>query len=289
VLVKRTIVINDFERIVNFINRWFFLIHTNLFFLSKEIFFLTKKLVLFAFDVLERISCFCTFAEKRMLDIIKKYRIFIGTFVVFSIITISLFYNVLKPSKKLPIYNPADVNPELVDSTVQYIAREHKIADFSFINQNGKVITQKDYEGKIYVADFFFTTCQSICPIMTTNMVDVQRAILNNQKVMLLSHTVTPEIDSVPVLKKYALEKGVVDSKWNLVTGDKKEIYSMARKSYLAVKLGKPNELYDMVHTENFVLVDAQKRVRGFYDGTKKEEINRLIEDINWLCENDKK
>jgi protein SCO1/2 len=289
VLVKRTIVINDFERIVNFINRWFFLIHTNLFFLSKEIFFLTKKLVLFAFDVLERIPCFCTFAEKRMLDIIKKYRIFIGTFVVFSIITISLFYNVLKPSKKLPIYNPADVNPELVDSTVQYIAREHKIADFSFINQNGKVITQKDYEGKIYVADFFFTTCQSICPIMTTNMVDVQRAILNNQKVMLLSHTVTPEIDSVPVLKKYALEKGVIDSKWNLVTGDKKEIYSMARKSYLAVKLGKPNELYDMVHTENFVLVDAQKRVRGFYDGTKKEEIIRLIDDINWLCENDKK
>jgi protein SCO1/2 len=239
--------------------------------------------------VLERIPCFCTFAEKRMLDIIKKYRIFIGTFVVFSIITISLFYNVLKPSKKLPIYNPADVNPELVDSTVQYIAREHKIADFSFINQNGKVITQKDYEGKIYVADFFFTTCQSICPIMTTNMVDIQRAILNNQKVMLLSHTVTPEIDSVPVLKKYALEKGVVDSKWNLVTGDKKEIYSMARKSYLAVKLGKPNELYDMVHTENFVLVDAQKRVRGFYDGTKKEEINRLIDDISWLCENDKK
>jgi len=289
VLVKRTIVINDFERIVNFINRWFFLIHTNLFFLSKELFFLTKKLVLFAFDVLERIPCFCTFAEKRMLDIIKKYRIFIGTFVIFSIITISLFYNVLKPSKKLPIYNPADVNPELVDSTVQYIAREHKIADFSFINQNGKVITQKDYEGKIYVADFFFTTCQSICPIMTTNMVDIQRAILNNPKVMLLSHTVTPEIDSVPILKKYALEKGVDDYKWNLVTGDKKEIYSMARKSYLAVKLGKPNELYDMVHTENFVLVDAQKRVRGFYDGTKKEEINRLIDDINWLCENDKK
>ena len=229
------------------------------------------------------------FYKKRMLDFIKKYRIFIGTFVVFSIITITLFYNVLKPSKTLPIYNPADVNPELVDSTVQYIAREHKIANFAFINQNGKVITQKDYEGKIYVADFFFTTCQSICPIMTTNMVDVQMAILNNPKVMLLSHTVTPEIDSVSVLKKYALEKGIVDSKWNLVTGDKKEIYSMARKSYLAAKLGKPNELYDMVHTENFVLVDAQKRVRGFYDGTKKKEINRLIDDINWLCENDKK
>lgn len=224
-----------------------------------------------------------------MLHFIKKYRIFIASFAVFSIITISLFYNVLKPVKTLPIYNPSDVNPELVDSTVQYIAREHKIADFSFTNQNGKTITQKDYEGKIYVADFFFTTCGSICPIMTDNMIDVQKAFLNNPEVMILSYTVTPEIDSVPVLKKYALKKGVVDSKWNLVTGDKKDIYTMARKSYLAVKLGKPNELYDMVHTENFVLVDAEKRVRGFYDGTKKDEVKRLIDDIKWLSETDKK
>jgi protein SCO1/2 len=222
-----------------------------------------------------------------MLTLIKKYRLFIATFVVFSIITISLFYNVLKPAKTLPIYNPADVNPELVDSTVQYISKYHTIGNFSFINQNGKTITQKNYEGKIYVADFFFTTCGSICPKMTSNMEDVQKAFLNNPKVMLLSHTVTPEIDSVPVLKKYAVSKGIDDSKWNLVTGDKKEIYSLARKSYLAVKLGKPEELYDMVHTENFVLVDTRKRVRGFYDGTKKEEIKRLIDDINWLCEND--
>lgn len=224
-----------------------------------------------------------------MLHILKKYKIFIGSFAVFSIITIFLFYNVLKPIKTLPVYNPSDVNPELVDSTVQYVAREHKIADFSFVNQNGKTITQKDYEGKIYVADFFFTTCGSICPIMTGNMVDVQKAFLNNPDVMILSYTVTPEIDNVPVLKKYALKKGVVDSKWNLVTGDKKDIYTMARKSYLAVKLGKPNELYDMVHTENFVLVDAEKRVRGFYDGTKKEEVKRLIDDINWLYQNEKK
>lgn len=223
-----------------------------------------------------------------MLAFLKKYRIFIGTFVIFSIITVSLFYNVLKPGKTLPIYNPADVNPELVDSTVQYVEKYHTIGDFSFTNQNGKTITQKDYEGKIYVADFFFTTCGSICPIMTTNMIDVQKVFLNNPKVMILSHTVTPEIDSVPVLKAYAVKKGVVDSKWNLVTGDKKDIYSMARKSYLAVKLGKPEELYDMVHTENFVLVDSQRRVRGFYDGTKKEDIQKLIADINWLLEDDK-
>lgn len=203
---------------------------------------------------------------------------------VLSIIILALFYSALKPKKTLPIYNPSMVNPELVDSTIQYISKYHSIADFSFTNQNGKTITQKDYEGKIYVADFFFTTCGSICPKMTTNLVEVQKAFINNPKVMLLSHTVFPEIDSVSVLKKYAINNGVIDSKWNLVTGDKKQIYAMARKSYLAVKLGKPEELYDMVHTENFVLVDSKRRVRGFYDGTKKEDIERLIEDINFLC-----
>lgn len=212
-----------------------------------------------------------------------KYRIFFGVFLVFSAITLYLFQNALTPRKTLPIFNPSDVNPELVDSTVQYISKYHTIADFSFVNQNGKTITQDDYEGKIYVADFFFTTCGTICPKMTANLFEVQKAIINNPKVMLLSHTVFPETDSVPVLKEYALKYGVDDSKWNLVTGDKKEIYTMARKSYLAVKLGKPSELYDMVHTENFILVDAKKRVRGFYDGTNKEDIAKLIVDINFL------
>jgi protein SCO1/2 len=219
-----------------------------------------------------------------MKSIFYKYRKFFGVLLVFSILTIYLFYVALKPSKTLPIFNPSDVNPELVDSTVQYISKYHTIADFSFVNQNGKTITQKDYEGKVYVADFFFTTCGSICPKMTTNLAEVQKAIINNPKVMLLSHTVFPEIDSIPVLKAYALKNGVVDSKWNLVTGDKKAIYTMARKSYLAVKLGRPDQLYDMVHTENFVLVDTKRRVRGFYDGTKKEDMKRLIEDINFLC-----
>ncbi|MEM8521142.1 SCO family protein [Flavobacterium sp. PL12] len=219
-----------------------------------------------------------------MLEFIKKYRIFLGVFIVFSAIVLSLFYSALKPKKMLPIFNPSDVNPELVDSTVQYKSKYHTIADFSFVNQNGKTITQKDYEGKIYVADFFFTTCPTICPKMTANLSQIQTAFANNPKVKLLSHTVFPETDSVPVLKKYAIEHKVDDSKWNLVTGDKKEIYTMARKSYLAVKLGKPSELYDMVHTENFILVDTKKRVRGFYDGTNKEDMKRLIEDITFLA-----
>jgi protein SCO1/2 len=218
-----------------------------------------------------------------MKSLLYKYRKFFIVLIIFSAVTISLFYNALKPKKTLPIYNPSDVNPELVDSTIQYKSKYHTIADFSFVNQNGDTITQKNYEGKIYVADFFFTTCGSICPKMSTNLVEVQKAVLNNPKVMLLSHTVFPEVDSVSVLKAYAVKYGVVDSKWNLVTGDKKEIYKMARKSYLAVKLGRPDQLYDMVHTENFVLVDQKRRVRGFYDGTNKEDIKRLLEDIDFL------
>ncbi|MCL6462004.1 MAG: SCO family protein [Flavobacterium micromati] len=218
-----------------------------------------------------------------MSRFLKKYGLFLGIFVVFSIVVLSLFYSALKPKKTLPIYNPADVNPELVDSTVQYKSKYHTIADFSFTNQNGKTITQKDYEGKIYVADFFFTTCATICPKMTTNLSEIQTAFANNPKVKLLSHTVFPETDNVAVLKAYAKKHNVDDSQWNLVTGEKKEIYAMARKSYLAVKMGKPEELYDMVHTENFVLVDTKKRVRGFYDGTNKEDMKRLIEDITFL------
>ncbi len=228
-----------------------------------------------------------------MRNFIKKYKIFIGFFLIFSTITLTAFYYVLKPKKTLPVYNPADVNPELVDTTVQHISIDHSIDNFSFTNQNGKIVTQKDYEGKIYVADFFFTTCKTICPKMTNNMAWLQEQIKNNPKVMLLSHSVTPEIDSVAVLKEYAKSKGVIDTKWNLVTGNKKDIYYIARKSYLVVKTGSTDELYDMVHTENFVLVDAKKRVRGFYDGTNLDgptepgikNVKQLLEDIIWLAE----
>jgi len=215
----------------------------------------------------------------------KKYKIFILTFISISIIIFIAIYSLLKPQKTLKIFSPRDVNTELVDTTVQHIGYNHTIADFAFTNQNGKIITQKDYEGKIYVADFFFTTCPTICPKMTDNMVWLQEQIKNNPKVMLLSYSVTPDIDSVPVLKKYALEKGVDDSKWNLVTGNKKDIYYIARKSYLAVKTGKPEDMYDMVHTENFILVDQKRRIRGFYDGTNLEEVKKLLEDINYLSQ----
>ena len=171
-----------------------------------------------------------------MLRFFSYYKSFAIVLLVLSFVIISIFYQILKPREVLPIFQPAQVNEELVDSTIQHVKKYHTIADFSLINQNGKTVTQDTYNNKIYIADFFFTTCQTICPIMTDNMVILQNKLKQDPDVMLLSHTVTPEIDSVAQLKNYALNKGVLDSKWNLVTGDKKEIYQLARKSYLAVK-----------------------------------------------------
>ena len=218
----------------------------------------------------------------------KKLSFFFGVFLVVVFIAIYTLLN----NRSLPVITPRDVNPELVESLVQHIGYNHKIAPFAFTNQNGKKVTNKDYEGKIYVADFFFTTCQTICPKMTDNMVWLQDKIKDNPKVKLLSHSVFPNEDTVEVLKKYAKEKGVVDSKWNLVTGNQKEIYKIARQSYLVVKTGKPEELYDMVHTENFVLVDQKGRIRGFYNGLNIDEkvkgeknLTQLLEDIELLSD----
>jgi protein SCO1/2 len=196
---------------------------------------------------------------------------------------ISAIYSILKPEKRLPVFNPVDVNPRLVDQSLLHINSNHKIGDFSLINQNGKVITQEDYKDKIYVSDFFFTTCQTICPIMTHNMAKIQKEFSEDDSVMLLSHSVTPEIDSVAVLRDYADRKGVVDAKWNVTTGDKKHIYELARKSYFAVVDEGDGGVQDFIHTENFILVDKKRQIRGYYDGTQDEEMDRLITDIKTL------
>lgn len=218
-----------------------------------------------------------------MLQFFAKYKTLAIVLAVLSIIIIIVIYSILKPTPKLRVYQPDMVNAELVDTTVQHIRKYHKIADFNLINQNGETITQDFYKDKIYVADFFFTTCLTICPIMTDNMLQIQEKIKNDPEVFLLSHTVFPVADSVPVLKKYAVEKGVIDAKWNLVTGDKKHIYDLARKSYLASKTDGDGGPYDMIHTENFVLVDKSQRIRGFYDGTDSKAIETLMEDIKIL------
>jgi len=218
-----------------------------------------------------------------MLKFFAKYKFFAIVLFVLSAIIISIIYQLLKPEPTLPIYQPDMVNKELVDTTVQYVRKYHKVPDFKLVNQNGDTITQKNYEDKIYITDFFFTTCQGICPIMTDHMVKIQKEFKDDPEVLLLSHSVTPEIDSVAQLKKYAEEKGVIDEKWNLVTGDKKKIYDLARKSYLVAKSQGNGGKYDMVHTENFALVDKNKQVRGFYDGTNPEAIEQLVEDVKLL------
>ncbi len=217
------------------------------------------------------------------MNIFFKYRRFIIFFGVVSSIILLLFYKALLPQKKLPVFQPAMVNYELVDSTIQHIKKFHRIADFELINQNGKTVTHENFNGKIYVADFFFTTCPTICISMTDNLLKVQKEIQNNPNILLISHSVTPKIDSVTQLKKYAIEKGVNDKKWHLVTGDKKEIYKLARKSYLVVKDEGDGGPFDMIHTENFILVDPDKRIRGFYDGTDSKEIKRLLLEIKIL------
>ena len=219
----------------------------------------------------------------KMKDFFKKYKLFFGVFFGIAAIVLYLFYNALKPIKVLPVYQPAMVNYELVDSTLQHIKKFHQIAPFRLTNQNGKIITQRDYQDKIYVADFFFTTCPTICPKMTENMALIQARILDDSQVKLLSFSVTPQIDSVAQLKRYAVEKEVNDQKWNLVTGDKKEIYTLARKSFLAVKEDGNGGPFDMIHTENFILVDPEKRIRGFYNGTDIKAMEELLQDITTL------
>ena len=215
-----------------------------------------------------------------MLNYLKQYKVFFYILTAISIVILIIIYNVLKVDRVLPVYQPADINTSLIDSSIVHVKKFHKIANFKLVNQDGKVVTQDDYKDKIYVADFFFTTCGTICPIMTDHMRVIQQKTLLDDEVRLLSHSVTPQIDSVAQLKKYALDKGVISKKWNLVTGDKKQIYELARKSYGVAKTDGDGGPYDMIHTENFVLIDKEKRIRGFYDGTKMEDIDKLLEDI---------
>ena len=200
-------------------------------------------------------------------------------------VTITMFFSSCNRSseKQLPIFNPSDMDSRVVDNSMKDVSSNHTVGDFNLVNQNGKVITQEDYKNKIYVADFFFTSCKTICPIMTDNISRLQEEFLTEDDIMFLSLSVTPVIDSIPILRAYADDKGVIDSKWNVTTGDKKHIYELARKSYFAVLEAGDGGLQDFIHTTNFVLVDKKRQIRGIYDGINDDEIKRLINDINIL------
>lgn len=189
------------------------------------------------------------------------------------------------PNNRLKVINPSDVNAALVDSSVAHIKEGHTIGDFSFTNQLGAVITQEDLKGKIYVADFFFTTCGGICPKMTKQLQRVQQEFSGDSRLKILSHTVFPSYDTVEVMKAYADRFEADHKQWWFLTGSKKDLYLMARKSYLVVPdEADPNfdhgDESDFIHTENFVLVDPDRRIRGMYDGTNPDEVSDLIQDI---------
>jgi len=184
----------------------------------------------------------------------------------------------------LPYYNTADFSPEWISDGDAKYNSIHKIAEFSFIDQNNQKVTNANFDGRVYVADFFFTTCPGICPQMTNNMVKLQDNYIDDDRIKFLSHSVTPWMDTVKQLKRYAIANGVVSKKWHLVTGDKEAIYNLARQSYFAEKqIGLQLDSEDFLHTENFLLVDSQRRIRGIYNGTIDSEMIRLKEDIDIL------
>jgi len=220
----------------------------------------------------------------KILNVAEKKKIpkallgFIGVFVIGVLIAYFL-----QQDDTLPIYNPVDINPSLVDESVRNVRNNHRISHFKLVNQLGDTITEKTFEGKIYVADFFFTRCMGICPKMTKQMDRAAEELKDEHDVMFLSHSVTPVMDSVPILAAYAELYGANPEQWMLVTGDKKQIYDLARKFYFAVTTEGEGGETDFIHTENFILIDKEKRIRGFYDGTSKQDVDRLIGDIRIL------
>ena len=207
-------------------------------------------------------------------------------FIAFAAIAAALIiagYFVIRPDDALPVFHPKQLDPRLVDPAVREKEGEHRISDFELIDQRGDTITLDAIKDRIIVADFFFTTCPTICPKMTKNLARVQEAFPHDQRLAILSHSVTPEMDSVPVLDAYARLHGADPDQWHLLTGDRAQIYALARKSYFACLDEGDGGPQDFVHTENIVLVDPNRRIRGFYDGTSASATDDLIRDISKL------
>ncbi len=209
------------------------------------------------------------------------------TYVTITLLTSVFFMACSKSSSRvdqLPYYQEATFTPIWFASSDDVPGDFHQIPAFSLVNQAGDTITEKSVENKIFVTDFFFTTCPGICPKMTSNMLIIQEAFLEDKDVLLLSHSVTPEYDSVLILRNYAEMKGVVEGKWHLLTGDRDEIYDLGRNQYFVEEdLGLKKDPDDFIHTENFVLIDGARRIRGIYNGLNKTAVDQLITDIKTL------
>jgi len=202
---------------------------------------------------------------------------------VFVVGTFASFQK-LKPKRVLPIYNPVDINPAVVDDDLERVGRGHRIGNFDLVDQWGNAVDSSLLRDKVYVADFFFTTCPTICIAMGQNFQRIQEAYKDEPRVNLVSHTVMPEIDTVEVMYEYGQRMGAVKGKWHLLTGEKEELYRMARRQYFAVmEPGTSFDEHDFIHTENVVLIDEKKRIRRFYDGTSDAQMDLLIQDIQIL------
>ena len=210
----------------------------------------------------------------------------IGVLILVFVVGSTAAYQILQPKPRLPIYNPSDLNPAVVDDDLERVGRGHRIGDFDLIDQWGNKADSSLLQGKIYVADFFFTTCPTICIDMGANFQRIQETYKDEDRFHLVSHTVMPEIDTVEVMHAYGERMGAIKGKWHLLTGEKRELYRMARREYFAVmEQGTSFDEHDLIHTENVILVDEKKRIRGFYDGTSDLDIDRLIGDIQILLD----
>ncbi|MDX2360703.1 MAG: SCO family protein [Crocinitomicaceae bacterium] len=215
-------------------------------------------------------------------------------FVVFLTVGITITYFMIQPSEGLlPVINPVDLEPEMVDFDL-LMERQgygHTIGEFLFTNQDGETITNLEVDGKVYVAEYFFTTCKSICPIMNEQMQRVHKVYQYEKDLKILSYTVDPDVDTVEQMKRYADEHGANSNQWHFLTGTKENLYGLARKSYFVLKPAEAQNLgdagSDFIHTNNFVLVDRKSRIRGYYDGTSPTSIDSLIHDIGRLLEED--
>jgi protein SCO1 len=202
-----------------------------------------------------------------------------SSLVVFTIFSLAI-WSCGDSNRKLPYIGQHDVNAK-GDSVY------HAIPDFKFVNQDGDTISQADFKNKIYIADFFFTSCPTICPVMKTQMLRIYEKFKDSSELGILSHTIDPRHDSVAVLKAYKEKLGVNTNQWQFVTGEQEKIYEIAQKSYM-VSAMEDKEAVDeggFVHSGAFVLVDKNRNIRGVYDGTKEKEVNRLIKDIELLLQ----
>lgn len=216
-------------------------------------------------------------------------RVLITLSVAAVAIIIGYFMIPTSKNKELPVINPVDVESEMVDSSLLRKGIGHRIGEFEFLNQDGQKTGLKDVKGKVFVAEYFFTTCGTICPKMNTEMQRVQEAYKNNPDFKILSLTVDPEIDTVAQMKQYAEGHGAVKGQWHFLTGKKEDLYKLARTSFFVLKPAEAQNLgdagSDFIHTNNFVLVDQQLRIRGYYDGTNSHEVDKLIRDIQRLLD----